>query len=91
MIFVISVMKSSATSMEKYVTNLKLWRLTNHLTQADAARRCGLGLSAYCLLEAGRLRPSPPQNARLKLYFGSDANALLDEASIPKLARVVGR
>ena len=57
------VRKSLLKTTEDHVTNLKFWRLSNHLTQADAARRCGLGLSAYCLIEAGRLQPSQDQAA----------------------------
>lgn len=59
------------------MTNLKLWRLTNNLTQPDAARRCGLGLSAYCLIEAGRLRPSQVQADKLAAVFGGRAPEML--------------
>ncbi len=59
------------------MTNLKLWRLTNNLTQSDAARRCGLGLSAYCLIEAGRLRPSLVQADKLAAVFGARAADML--------------
>jgi transcriptional regulator with XRE-family HTH domain len=59
------------------MTNLKLWRLSNGLTQADAAQRCGLGLSAYCLIEAGRLQPSRDQESKLGMIFGSRVREML--------------
>lgn len=59
------------------MTNLKFWRLSNRLTQADAARRCGLGLSAYCLIEAGRLRPSGAQTKKLAAVFGARVDEML--------------
>lgn len=67
------------------MTNLKLWRLSNHLRQVDAARLCGLGLSAYSLIEAGRLRPSATQGEKLAHAFGARAAQLLERvpASIP--------
>lgn len=67
------------------MTNLKLWRLSNHLTQADAARRCGLGLSAYCLIEAGRLQPSRDQAAKLASFFGERVSEMLRR--IPAVSR----
>jgi transcriptional regulator with XRE-family HTH domain len=80
--FELHVRKSLTTPTEDHVTNLKLWRLSNHLTQADAARRCGLGLSAYSLIEAGRLQPSPDQFRKLRLVFGSGSGAMLDPVSV---------
>lgn len=59
------------------MTNLKFWRLSNNLTQADAARRCGLGLSAYCLIEAGRLQPSRDQVRKLATVFGACVDEML--------------
>jgi transcriptional regulator with XRE-family HTH domain len=57
---------------------LKLWRVQAGLTQAEAATRLGVGLSAYALLEAGRLHPSPDQAARLGSFFGSAATGLFE-------------
>lgn len=63
------------------MTNLKLWRLSNHLTQTEAAQRCDLGLSAYSLIESGRLRPSLDQVRRLGRVFGRRTEEML--RSIP--------
>lgn len=59
------------------MTNLKLWRLSNHLIQSEAARRCGLGLSTYSLIETGRLRPSQEQTKRLGALFGRRPEEML--------------
>jgi transcriptional regulator with XRE-family HTH domain len=67
--------------MEGHVTNLKFWRLSNRLTQADAARRCGLGLSAYCLIEAGRLQRSQDQAGKLAAVFGARGEEMLRRVS----------
>jgi transcriptional regulator with XRE-family HTH domain len=67
------------------VTNLKLWRLTNNLKQSDAASLCGLGVSAYSLIEAGRLRPSRAQQSKLERVFGAKAADMLNRvATVPK-------
>jgi transcriptional regulator with XRE-family HTH domain len=58
---------------------LKLWRLQQNLTQAEAARALTIGESSYALLESGRLRATPRQWARLRAYFGEAAATLFDE------------
>ena len=63
------------------MTHLKFWRLTNNLTQSDAARLCGLGVSAYCLIEAGRLQPSRDQESKLERVFGAKAPDMLRRVS----------
>jgi transcriptional regulator with XRE-family HTH domain len=67
------------------LTNLKFWRLSNNLRQTEAARLCGLGLSAYSLIEAGRLLPSRTQAERLGHLFGARASKMLERVptSIP--------
>lgn len=59
------------------VTNLKLWRLRRHLGQREAARLFGFGLSAYSLIESGRMRPSESQIAALRKLFGNEADRML--------------
>jgi transcriptional regulator with XRE-family HTH domain len=56
---------------------MKLARFKARLTQATIAERCGLGLSAYSLIESGRLVPSEIQLARLRAMFGDRTEALL--------------
>lgn len=71
------------------MTNLKIWRQQNRMTQAQAAKFLRLGLSAYCLLEAGRLAPSPAQAARLERRFGPRFRAMLEPLT-PTDATLVG-
>ncbi len=77
MMFDLCARKSSVESMEDSVTNLKFWRLTNNLKQSDAARLCGLGVSAYSLIESGRLLPSPEQHSKLERVFGAKTSDML--------------
>lgn len=57
---------------------LKLWRLQEGLTQAEAAKRLGIGESTLAVLESGRLRPTAAQLIRLGAVFGEQAAALFD-------------
>jgi len=57
---------------------LKLWRLQQNLTQAEAARAIGIGESSYAILESGRLRPTTGQQERLRTYFGDIVDSLFD-------------
>jgi len=57
---------------------IKLWRHQNRLTQEEAAARLGLSVSAYALLESGRLRASPGQIEQLRRTFGAAADTLFD-------------
>jgi len=57
---------------------LKLWRLQEHLTQSEAARRLGVGESTLAMLESGRLRPTPAQIEVLRKSFGAQADTLFD-------------
>ncbi len=63
------------------MTRLKFWRLQRDLTQQEVARRSGLGLSAYSLIESGRLAPSSPQSKSLEQLFGVPILELL--AAVP--------
>jgi transcriptional regulator with XRE-family HTH domain len=56
----------------------KLWRLQEGLTQAEAAKRLGIGESTLAILETGRLRPTAQQLARLQTVFGDEAGNLFD-------------
>ena len=75
------------------MTRLKLWRLQRGMTQQDVAARCGLGLSAYSLIESGRLIPSDAQAAALEALFKVAADKLLcnvpDDLSAPLGKRVL--
>ena len=85
MIFDRHVKKSSAESMEDSMTNLKFWRLTNNLKQSEAAHLCGIGVSAYSLIEAGRLSPSREQLLKLEGIFGAHAPEMLHRLpAVPK-------
>lgn len=57
---------------------IKLWRLQNRLSQSEAARRLGIGLSTLSLLEGGRLRPSRAQVERLRRVFGPEVDSLFE-------------
>lgn len=57
---------------------LKLWRLQQNLTQAEAARRLGIGESSLAVLETGRLRPTPGQHELLRRYFGAITDTLFE-------------
>ena len=59
------------------MNRLRLWRLQTGLKQTEAAKRLGIGLSTYCLLEAGRLRPSRAQWKRLSAFFGPNVADIL--------------
>ena len=56
----------------------KLWRLQNGLTQANAARRLGIGESTLALLESGRMRPTTAQRELLRATFGREAESLFE-------------
>jgi transcriptional regulator with XRE-family HTH domain len=58
---------------------LKLWRLQQNLTQAEAARTLAIGESSYALLESGRLRATSRQWSRLRGYFREAAATLFEE------------
>ena len=58
---------------------LKLWRLQEGLTQAEAAKRLGIGESTLAVLESGRLRPTAAQIARLRAVFGEQTATLFDQ------------
>jgi transcriptional regulator with XRE-family HTH domain len=60
------------------LTQLKARRLQENITQAQAAERLGIGLSAYSLIESGRMRPSRAQMRALEETFGHGAHTLLD-------------
>jgi transcriptional regulator with XRE-family HTH domain len=64
---------------EGIVNRLKLWRLQEGLTQADAAKRLGIGESSLAVLESGRLRPTTGQLARLRAAFGEQTVSLFDQ------------
>ena len=81
MMFDQHLQKSSVESVEDSMTHLKFWRLTNNLKQSDAARLCGLGVSAYSLIEAGRLLPSPEQHSKLERVFGAKTPDMLRRVS----------
>lgn len=57
---------------------LKWWRLQQSLTQAQAARRIGVGESTLAILETGRLRPTVRQLEILRRTFGNDTETLFD-------------
>lgn len=69
------------------LTRLKVRRLQENLTQAQAAERLGIGISAYSLIESGRMRPSRAQMRALEQVFGRSAAALLEP--VPDLAKRV--
>jgi transcriptional regulator with XRE-family HTH domain len=58
---------------------LKLWRLQEHLTQSEAARRLGIGESTLAMLESGRLRPTASQIDVLRRSFGTETDSLFDQ------------
>jgi len=64
------------------MNRLKLWRIQNRYTQQEAANILGFGISAYCLLESGRLLPSDKQKTQLVSYFGdAQSESLFSEVS----------
>ena len=69
------------------LTGLKARRLQENITQAEAAERLGIGVSAYSLMESGRMRPSRAQIQALEQVFGRSAEALLEP--VPDLAKRV--
>ena len=58
---------------------LKLWRLQERLTQAEAAKQLGIGESTLAVLESGRLCPTAAQLTRLRAIFGEQTAALFDQ------------
>lgn len=63
------------------LTQLKARRLQQNISQAAAAERLKMGVSAYSLIESGRMRPSPAQVQALEEAFGCAVQALLDPIS----------
>lgn len=61
------------------LTRLKAGRLRENITQSQAAERLGIGVSAYSLIESGRMRPSPSQLRALERVFGDGAASMLEE------------
>ena len=57
---------------------LKFWRLQQELTQAQAARRLGIGESTLAILESGRLRPTARQLEILRRTFGASTVGLFE-------------
>ncbi len=57
---------------------LRLWRLSNGLTQAQAARRLGMSHLTLGYLESGRLEPNQRDLARLRDVFGDEAHRLFE-------------
>ena len=58
---------------------LRFWRLSQGLTQVEAARRLGVGHLTLSYLEQGRLAPTDRDIERLRRAFGDQAERLLDE------------
>lgn len=63
------------------MTRLKFWRLQEHITQLAAAERLGIGVSAYALIELGRMGASRAQRAALVAAFGIKADTILESVS----------
>ncbi len=58
---------------------LRLWRLSEGLTQAEAARRLGMSHLTLGYLESGRLRPGPRDLERLRTFFADRAERMFEE------------
>lgn len=58
---------------------LRLWRLSEGLTQAEAARRLGMSHLTLGYLESGRLRPGERDLERLRAAFGDQAARMFDQ------------
>lgn len=61
---------------EHLVATIKHWRLQRGMSQAIAAKVCGVSRSAYCNLEAGRFRFSVYQVRELSRAFRVSAGTL---------------
>ena len=72
------------------MTKLEFLRRSRGWSQDDLARHLGPGFSGstVSLIETGRLRPSPRQEARLARAFGVPVAELLAAASDPTVDRV---
>lgn len=57
---------------------LRLWRLAEGLTQAEAARRLGMSHLTLGYLETGRLKASHRDLERLPAVFGDNAERMLE-------------
>jgi len=57
---------------------LRLWRLAEGLTQAQAARRLGMSHLTLGYLETGRLKPGDRDLERLRAVFGDQAARMFD-------------
>jgi len=58
---------------------LRLWRLTECLTQVEAARRLGMSHLTLGYLESGRLAPNAKDLDRLRQVFGHQADRMFEE------------
>jgi transcriptional regulator with XRE-family HTH domain len=58
---------------------LRLWRLSEGLTQAEAARQLGMSHLTLGYLETGRLAPGPRDLDRLRTAFGEHPERMFDE------------
>lgn len=58
---------------------LRLWRLTEGLTQTEAARRLGMSHLTLGYLESGRLKAGPRDLERLRTVFGEHAERMFEE------------
>lgn len=63
--------------------NLRIWRLVNKLSQADAARWLRMSHLTYSYLERGSLAPSEHHLQKLREAFGRDAARALEPAESP--------
>lgn len=62
---------------------LRLWRLAEGLTQAEAARRLGMSHLTLGYLETGRLKASQRDLKRLRAVFGDHAERILEAVEDP--------
>ncbi len=58
------------------VVGLYRWRSERNLSQRDAARRVGLSLAVWALLESGRLDPTAEESAKLRIVLADAALTL---------------
>lgn len=64
------------------VTTLKVLRMNNNMTQAEAAQKAGLSQPWYSLIESGRLQPSETQKKNISIVFGISADKLFQKVDI---------
>lgn len=65
---------------------LRLWRLCNGLTQAEAARRLGMSHLTLGYLETGRLQPTDRDLRRLRAHFGDQAPSMFERVGFDEEA-----